>query len=137
MIASIGANLPNDLLAMLTPDASVPGVPPPGSQASAVPVGNTQGPRPKEPTDAEAEKAAEQAAQAQDAALSKSAASGTSASIHPSDVHFVRDPDTKMVAVQIRDSVTGEEIAQIPSDKMLKTMASIDQAIGMLLDKKA
>jgi uncharacterized FlaG/YvyC family protein len=136
MIASVGANLPSDLLGMLAPDPSVQGAPPPGSQAPALPVGNTQVPGVKAPTDADAERAAEQKAQAREAAIAQTGASADNYSIHPSDVHFVRDPDTNMVAVQIRDSVTGDEV-QIPSDKMLKTMASIDKAIGLMLDKQA
>ena len=42
-----------------------------------------------------------------------------------------------MVAVQIRDAVTGDELSQIPSDKMIKTMASINENIGLLLDEKS
>ena len=136
MLGSIGATLPNDLLRMLAQDSSVPGAPPSGDQAPALPVGSAQGARPPEPTDAEAQRAAEQEAQAREAALGQNGAAAAKGAIHPSDVHFVRDPDTKMVAVQIRDSVTGDEIAQIPSDQMLKTMASIDKTIGLMLDKR-
>lgn len=56
---------------------------------------------------------------------------------NPNSVQFERDADSGRVAVKIVDQNTGEVVKEIPSEAMLKTMKSIHDAIGLMLDKTA
>ena len=55
---------------------------------------------------------------------------------HSQSLQFVRDPASGRVAVKVVDEVTGEEIKSIPSEGMLRALAGIRAAIGLLLDQK-
>jgi len=60
----------------------------------------------------------------------------TAPGIEPTEVHFLRDPESGRVAVQVVDARTGEEIHQIPPEGMMRALASIHEAIGLLLDAR-
>jgi len=139
MISSIGSTMPIDLLAQAGGDptlAAAQAGPAPGEQLAPVAAGGGQAP---DIGAQEAEEAARQAAEALAKAVDGAAAAADKSvpAMHPNEVHLIRDPESGMVAVQIRDAVTGDELSQIPSDKMIKTMASINENIGLLLDEKS
>ncbi len=138
MISSIGSPVPIDLLAQAAGDpaaAAAQAGPAPGERLVPVPAG--RGPS-SDVGAPEAEEAARQAAETLAKAVDGAAAAADSnPAAHPNEVHLIRDPESGMVAVQIRDAVTGDELSQIPSDKMIKTMASINENIGLLLDEKS
>jgi flagellar protein FlaG len=129
MIANIVSGLPISMFAQSSSGSTASATPTSGEEYS--PVDNDQVPN----NDIQKE-ATEQATKARENALDEITAKASSPSIHPSEVHFIRDSESDMVAVQIKDAVTGDELSQIPSDKMLKTMASIKESIGLLLDKE-
>ena len=82
------------------------------------------------------EKAAQQAAKAQAAVIDHmTSRSGKDLTFRPSEVHFERDMQTGRVAVEVYDAITGDKVGQIPSEQLMKTMASIHQQIGLMLDK--
>ena len=56
---------------------------------------------------------------------------------HPQCLEFVPDAGAGRVAVKIVDQVTGQEIKSIPSEGMLRALAAIRAAIGLLLDLKS
>ena len=60
----------------------------------------------------------------------------TTPKVDRTEVHFLRDPESGRVAVQVVDSVTGDEIRQIPPEEMMKALASIRKAIGLVLDER-
>jgi len=52
-------------------------------------------------------------------------------------LRFEVDERSGKVIVKIVDKDTGETIRQIPPEEMLKTMARIDEVLGMMFDEKA
>jgi len=52
------------------------------------------------------------------------------------NIEFFIDDKLNKVVVKIINSVTGEVVRQIPPEKMLNLMRSIDQMLGLILDEK-
>lgn len=83
--------------------------------------------------------AASGAAASQEAvpARRRPAASGPDRGFKSSKVEVVRDPASGRVAVKVMDDATGEVVRCIPPEKLLRVLAGIRDAIGLLLDDSA
>jgi uncharacterized FlaG/YvyC family protein len=55
--------------------------------------------------------------------------------VSPRELEFLRDPSSGRVAVRSTDVATGK-VRTVPPEQLLKTLAAIRRAIGLLLDSK-